>query len=108
MTTTLTLRRPRLSAAEKLEILRAYRERGVTQARFCRERGLAVSTLQYWLRERADRPAPRFIELKTPPLPVAGDWAAMVALPEGIGVKAAGNADPRWVAELVLALRCGA
>lgn len=36
-------------------ILADYRASGLSQVRFCRERGLSVSTLGYWLRRsRAD------------------------------------------------------
>jgi transposase-like protein len=45
--------RRRRSAVEADEILERYAESGLTQRVFAREAGIGVSTLQYWLRRKA-------------------------------------------------------
>ena len=42
------------SRAEAERLLQDYRSSGLTQTRWCRERGIGISALRYWLRRERD------------------------------------------------------
>ena len=44
-------RRRYLNREEREEILAEYVESGLSQGKFCEERGIGMSTMQYWLRK---------------------------------------------------------
>lgn len=48
---------PGLAAAWQ-EVINRFRRSGLTQREFCEDEGLSTSTLSYWLRKLASRPAP--------------------------------------------------
>ncbi len=96
----------RADTGRKAKILCAYREREGSQADFCRSHGVAISTLQNWLRQGPS--APGFIEVKAPARAPEPEWALAVELPGVVTVRAAAGVDPRWFGEMVTVLRCGA
>lgn len=61
------VRKPRRSREQIEELIREYRESGLTQRVFAERRGLAYSTFSNWLRKRAKRvpeePAESWVEL---------------------------------------------
>jgi transposase-like protein len=67
------------SKTEREAILAAFHAADVGQREFCLEHGVAVSTLQYWLRKAREassaperqRPAPAFVEVKIDRTPAA-------------------------------------
>jgi len=46
------------------ERVRQYRESGISAARWCREQGVSVSALRYYLYKQKSKAASKFIELK--------------------------------------------
>ena len=96
------------SAADRERILAIYSEREGTQAEFCREQGVSVPTLAVWLRNsRGQSPAgsPGLVELRPGPI---GCSDVLVELLGGVTVRVPPGTEPRWLAQVIAALRCGA
>jgi transposase-like protein len=107
-TTMVSETRHRWSAADKEKILAVYPQREGTQAEFCREQGVSVPTLAVWLRKsRAQSPAgnPGLVELRPGRI---GSSDVLVELLGGVTVRVPPGTEPRWLAQVIAALRCGA
>jgi lambda repressor-like predicted transcriptional regulator len=100
------------NAEERARLLARYKRSGQTQQRFCRENGLSLSTLQYWLHQHSGR-SPAIVEngfVQVPP-PVAAVCMPAVAepamgtvqirLPSQIELHVGVGADPAWVGALL-------
>ena len=78
--------RKRYAESERRELVNKYRGSGMTQAAFCRAKGLTAVTLSKWLRARGGkgrgRGAAGFAEVEIVP-PVVRDLAVEVARPDG-------------------------
>lgn len=101
------------STEERARLLARFERSGQTQACFCRENGLSLSTLQYWLRQAQGR-APTivesgFVQVPAPVaavcMPAAGGEPAMgtvqIRLPSQIELHVGVGADPAWVGALL-------
>lgn len=85
------------------------RNSGMTQADFCRERGLSVGALQYWMRklreERETSGEP--LGMRLLPLHVsapAGTEGLEVLLPNGMQLRFPAATQPAYVASVLAAL----
>jgi lambda repressor-like predicted transcriptional regulator len=100
------------SAEERARLLARFERSGQTQAHFCRENGLSLSTLQYWLRQDHGR-VPAIVEggfvQVSPPvaavcMPAAAELAmgtVQIRLPSQIELHVGVGADPAWVGALL-------
>ncbi|WP_095982142.1 IS66 family insertion sequence element accessory protein TnpA [Melittangium boletus] len=96
-----------------IEVVEEYEGSGLTQAQFVAQRGVALSTLQSWLRRRrAQRTGGvRLLPVEVVPTasPVRTDREASapleVELPSGVRLAVAPGTDVKYVAQLVEALR---
>lgn len=92
-----------------VEVVEEYERSGLTQAEFVTRRGVALSTLQSWLRRsRAQRPGPvRLlpVEVAPTPPPAKGSAPVEVVVPSGVRLYVAPGTDVGYVAQLVEALR---
>jgi hypothetical protein len=78
-----------------------------SQAEYCRERGVALSTFLYW-RRRADRPRRRGfseIEIVAPPTAAVRDAAVEIMLPGGVIVRVHRDADEETIRRVLRAAR---
>lgn len=101
----------RRNPQEREILLARFRRSGQSQDRFCRENGIPLSTLRYWLRgERLDgQPLEAsFVQLAAPVaaacLPGPRDLAmgtVQIRLPSQIELQVAAGADPAWVGALL-------
>jgi transposase-like protein len=100
------------SAEEREGLLARFARSGQTQARFCRENHLSLSTLTYWLRQERQRvPRPVDGQLVQLPRSVAGMCMAapgeptagtvQIRLPSQIELRVGVGADPAWVGALL-------
>jgi transposase-like protein len=106
--TMMNKKRRRWSAADKEKILGVYAQREGTQAEFCHEQGVSVPTLAVWLRKsRVQSPSrdPGLVELRPGSI---GSSDVLVELLGGMTVRIPPGTEPRWIAQLIAALRCGA
>ncbi|TAJ20408.1 MAG: hypothetical protein EPO65_03880 [Dehalococcoidia bacterium] len=113
--------RRRVTAAQRADYLRAYRESGLNQAAFAKREGLRYSTFCHWVQKAAKgllrAPAPAsassasrhgavpFAQVQWPAscAPTAADAASVeLRLPDGVVVR---GADVQKLAALVRALR---
>lgn len=96
-----------------VEVVEEYERSGLTQAEFVERRGVALSTLQSWLRRRrAQRAGPvRLVPVEVMPTPPSatpapeGSTALEVVVPGGVRLCIAPGTDVGYVAQLVEALR---
>jgi hypothetical protein len=96
-----------------VKVVEEYEGSGLTQAQFVAQRGVALSTLQSWLRRRraqrtgAVRLLP--VEVVPPASPARTEREASapleVELPSGVRLAVAPGTDVKYVAQLVEALR---
>jgi hypothetical protein len=90
-----------------------YRASGLGLQRFAQEHGIAATRLHYWVYRRArlrptrpDSDRPLFQEVKfAEGLPLPGNWAAEISLPEGRAIRFGAAAPPVWIGSVVQALR---
>ena len=97
-----TPRRKRFPAAEKVQILKSYRQGNLTQREFCARSGICLSSLQRWLRlSESNKAGPSgFIEIPCGPSLSAGSLSYRVQLPGGIGLEMGRGFVAREVEEL--------
>ena len=104
----------RQQRAKWVEVVEEYEGSGLTQAQFVAQRGVALSTLQSWLRRRraqgtgAVRLLPVEVVPTAAPVKREGGEASTaleVALPSGVRLAVAPGTDVKYVAQLVEALR---
>ncbi len=106
-------------AAYWRRLLGAWEQSGLSQAEFCRRRGIKAVNLAWWKRrlrgslgtpragrQRGTRSVGRaaFVELTLPSHPVRGGWGYELVLPSGACLRLPGDFDPERVARLVQAL----
>lgn len=78
---------------ERLQMVEHFRHSGLSRAAFCRQYGIPISTLNYWLsKTRCSSPVPLpmiFKEVKlTPSKIIAADsWATEVVTPSGLTIR---------------------
>lgn len=85
------------TAGERRELVAAFRSSGKTQAGFCREHGLNVTTLNGWLRWAAGH-QPAFAEVTVPVRPTGG---IEVELSNGVRVRLPADGQVAQAAELI-------
>ena len=106
-------------AAYWRRLLGAWEQSGLSQAEFCRGRGLKAVNLAWWKRRLQAGPGTRrddrqrvtrsvgraaFVELALPSQPVRGGLGYELVLPSGACLRLPGDFDPERVARLVQAL----
>jgi transposase-like protein len=95
------------------EVVEQYEKSGLTQAQYAQSRGVALSTLQSWLRRKRAQAAGAEVRLLpvqvvTPPpeqLSRAVAAGLEVVVPGGVRLSVAPGTDVQYVARLVEALR---
>jgi hypothetical protein len=101
----------RKGTKEWLEILAEYECSGQTQRKFCEEAGLSLATFGLWRRRtgktkvRAGGAKSRMIEVA---VAVQEDAGLVLEGGGGWALKLPSTVSPRWVAEVLRELRCGA
>lgn len=86
---------PGLAAAWQ-EVVDRFRRSGLSQREFCQDEGLSTSTLSYWLRKLASRPAPaeldkaQFIRLIDASPSGGTEFSLVVELPGGVVLRYSG------------------
>jgi transposase-like protein len=96
-----------------VEVVEEYERSGLTQAEFVARRGVALSTLQSWLRRwRAQRTGPvRLLPVEVAPTQPSAKLATEssapleVIVPGGVRLAVVPGTDVGYVAQLVEALR---
>jgi len=70
------------------EILRRFRESGLSVRQFCERDGVPLSSLQRWQR-RLSGPAGKFVEImsSTPMSAASTSWSLEVSLPNGASLR---------------------
>ncbi len=100
--------RRRWSTEEKTRLLAAFASSGQTATEYCRATGLSLATFSNWCRRQAQatsqRPG-RFAAVALGEAPTTATGAVTVHCPTGISVTIAVGTDPRWLGQLVAALR---
>jgi hypothetical protein len=106
-------------AAYWRRLLGEWEQSGLSQAEFCRQRGIRAVNLAWWKRRlrssaggpRAGRPRvtqsagrAAFVELALPSHPAHGGVVYELVLPSGACLRLPGDFDPERVARLVQAL----
>jgi hypothetical protein len=95
-------------------IVDAFRRSGLTRRAFCHERGIPLSTLNWWLTRarRAPRKPPiTFTELQLPlpvaaPAPPPHPWRLEIVLADGVTIRSC-DPIPAWdVRRLLRTTRC--
>lgn len=99
----------RRSRDEWAELVEESRRSGMSQSAFCREAGVSVGALQYWIRKfREDGlPADDHRSIRLLPLtamPAAADEGLEVLLPNGVQLRFPPRAEAGYVASVVSAL----
>lgn len=100
------------SAEERARLLARFERSGQTQQRFCRENGLSISTLGYWLRQDRGRATTivesGFVQVPQPVaaicMPASADpvmGTVQIRLPSQIELHVGVGADPAWVRALL-------
>jgi hypothetical protein len=93
-------RRPRSNAAERAQWVQQFSRSGLSQREFAARHRLRLSTLQRWVKQNVQRPAPpAFTELKFPPL--SPRWAAEVVRPDGSVLRLAHDAPATLLQHLL-------
>ena len=85
-------RHKRYTEAQWKKILQRFESSGLGPRKFCRQEGLALSSLQRW-RSRIDRaPAAEFVELAPTSMPStsASSWTLDLSLPNGVCLRLRG------------------
>lgn len=110
-------------AAYWRRLLGAWERSGLSQAEFCRRRGIKAVNLAWWKRRLRGSPGmPRagrrggmrsaqraaFVELALPSHPAPGGWGYELVWPSGACLRLPGEFDPERVARLVQALAASA
>ena len=80
--------RVRRDADEWREILRRWRGSGLSRAAFCRQEGVARTSLDTWQRKLRSNPEPGFVEFTR--TSGGGEWAVEVELPGGVVLRVRG------------------
>jgi len=106
-------RRP--TSEEWIALLAEFEQSGLQQKEFCAKHDLSLSAFQYWMYRKAKRhseSAPKISESFVPfevvgsAAPMARPGAAIeIALAGGVLVRLAAGTEPRYVGELLRALR---
>jgi hypothetical protein len=93
---------------EKIKIwrerIRDWRDSGLTQARFCRENGLALATFGFWKRRLSRTVESQFIKL--PRQEAQGDKRLKLIIPGGVKITF-GETSPLRTITAVLETLCG-
>lgn len=94
-------------AAEMRSLVEDFEGSGMSQARFCREHGLALSTFLYWRRRASSRRRPEFseIEIVAPPTMASREAAVELVLPGGVIARLRGDADEDTIRRILRAAR---
>lgn len=101
---TTTRKRRRWTAGQKRALVAAQAASGLSVAQFCRQRDVPVPTFYVWRRQDLGE-AGTLIEV---PLPGGGAAGLSVELPGAVCLRVSAGTDPRWLGEVVEALRrCG-
>ena len=108
----------RLGPDEWTKLLAEYEASGLMQKEFAAKHDVSMNTLQYWLYKRGKRPSSdsgsltKFLPVELVPSPALSARAdaglqvgVVVELPTGIRLHVASSTPPRYVAELLAALR---
>lgn len=109
-------RKADVSAADREQWVRWYRDGDLGLKRFAERHGLRPAQLHYWIYGARRPTAPvRRPASPTPPTPVfrevplprppSVEWTAQIALPDGLSMRIARDADPAWVGALIEHLR---
>ena len=104
-------RKGRKGAKEWMEILAEYEGSGQTQREFCEGAGLSLATFGLWRRRtgktkvRACGAKSRMIEVA---LAVQGNAGLVLEGAGGWALKLPSAVSPKWMAEVLRELRCGA
>ena len=91
----------RRDRAEIDAIVADYRQSGLTQVAFARQRGLNLGTFRSWLAKRRSRNLEGFCAVTVREESLEG---LIVRLPGGIEVAVRGEVDPGWIVALVKGL----
>ena len=93
----------RRSAGEIARLLEEYRQSGLSQAAFCRQRQIALSTFTLWLhpRRRKSPARPAMREVNFAQLFGSSCWAAEITLPNGTVMRLSGNITPALAGQLL-------
>jgi hypothetical protein len=96
-------RKQRRSAEEIARLLEEYRQSGLSQAAFCRQGQIALSTFTLWLhpRRRQSPARPVLREVNLAQVFGSCSWAAEITLPDGTIVRLNGNIAPALAGELL-------
>ena len=99
--------RRKFTASERADWVARYRQSGLTQSAFARQRGLPLGTLHQWLHRFKDYPSPPqppiFKELILPASAPA--WSAEISLGQDCIVRLGASASPEFVVQVVNRLR---
>jgi transcriptional regulator with XRE-family HTH domain len=103
-------RRSRSTAAQRIEWAQRFFQSGLSQREFALRQGLRLSTLQRWLQRSArtsppaPATAPSFAELKLPPLAASAPrWGAELHRPDGTSLRLAHDVSAALVRQLLRA-----
>ena len=84
-----------------LGVVEEYRESGKTRAEFCRSRGLALSTLDYYVRRDRVQPRQRILPVRVADEVQPGRNGFTVVLRNGRRIELAGDFDEAGLARLI-------
>jgi len=88
------------TAEEIQQMLEGYRQRSGTRPEYCRQQGISVHMLAYYLRRQGQRTRPRMARVKVASLPTAADAFALL-LRSGRRIESAWNFRDADLARLI-------
>lgn len=101
----LTGRYSRRSSAEWLKIIDAQSKSGISEKRFCSERGLSLTSFRNWRRKLKKRTSSKFVTFDIAPDSSSREWEAAFELPGGVIVRIAGSLATSRIKELLSAAK---
>jgi hypothetical protein len=83
----------RASAEQRLQMIEQFRSSGLTQAAFCKQSGISLPTLGYWLKktnQASKLPPPVLfseVKLAAPGIAQPNTWALEIIAPSGMTIR---------------------
>jgi hypothetical protein len=90
-------------------LIQEFLSQNTTQKAFCREKGIALSTLQFWLRrhrlQQSNESAPVFIPLAVTSTPDVDSraYGCVIEYPNGVTIRFSGPVNITLLTQLILA-----
>jgi hypothetical protein len=89
------------TAEEIQRLLEGYRQRTSSRAEYCRQQGVSINMLAYYLQRRTRKARPRMARVKLAPSPSGGTGTFALSLRNGRRIESAWNFRDADLARLI-------